>query len=146
MDGYEFQKGTISELEETDENIAYWSTPVDTKNKSQYEWYARQKNAILCRLLDVEFTKVMQCTTTTQVWDKLKSIYEGYEKVNRDNLQNPFAQFEMIQMKEEEDIALYFLRVDETLKSITGLGGTLQEFFFYKKSWEPYLHYLIQRY
>ena len=74
----------------------------------------------------------MQCTTTTQVWDKLKSIYEGYEKVNRDNLQNPFAQFEMIQMKEEEDIALYFLRVDETLKSITGLGGTLEEFFFTK--------------
>ena len=76
----------------------------------------------------------MQCTTTTQVWDKLKSIYEGDKKFNRDNLQHPFAQFEMIQMKEEEDIAPYFLRVDETLKSITGLGGTLEEFFFYKKS------------
>ena len=42
----------------------------------------------------------MQCTTTTQVWDKIKSIYEVDKNFNRDNLQNPFSQFETVQMKE----------------------------------------------
>ena len=36
-------------------------------------------------------------------------------------------------MKEEEDIASYFLRVDEIVNSITGLGAIVKEKVFVKK-------------
>ena len=37
--------------------------PVDLENRRQYEWNARENNAILCALGNVEFTKLMQFTT-----------------------------------------------------------------------------------
>ena len=40
-----------------------------------------------------------------EVWDKLKSIYEGDDKVKKDKLQTFLAQFETLKMKEEEDVA-----------------------------------------
>ena len=44
---------------------------------------ARARNAILCGLVDSEFTKVMQCTLAKDMWDKLKNIYEGDDKVKK---------------------------------------------------------------
>ena len=67
---------------------------------------------ILCGLVDVEFTK-MQCTIEKEIWDKLKIIYKGDEKVKKDKMQTFFVQFETLKMKEEEDIATYFIRVYE---------------------------------
>ena len=63
-DGYEFPKETIDESEGTNEHTTSRTTPVDPKNKRQYEWNARENNAILCGITDVEFTKGIQCTAT----------------------------------------------------------------------------------
>ena len=62
----------------------------------------------------------MQCTTVKEVWDKLRNIYEGYEKIRKAKLQTLFAQFETLKMKEEEDIYSYFFRVEEIVNSIIG--------------------------
>ena len=45
------------------------------------------KNFILCKLVEVEFTKLMQYTKMKEVLDKLRSIYEGDEKVKKSKLQ-----------------------------------------------------------
>ena len=42
-------------------------------------------------------------------------------------MQTFFAQFETFKMKEEEDIATYFLKVYEIVNSIKGLGATNEE-------------------
>ena len=39
----------------------------DLENRRQYEWNEKAKNAILCGLVDGEFTKVMKCTTTEEI-------------------------------------------------------------------------------
>ena len=70
----------------------------------------------------------MKCTSTEDICDKLKSIYEGDEKVKNTKLQTYSMQFETLhEMKEEEYIAPYFIQVDEIVNSIKGLGETIEE-------------------
>ena len=69
----------------------------------------------------------MQCTTVKELWDKLKINYEGYDEVKKEKLQSFSSQFETLKMKEEEDVATYFLRVDEIVNYIAGLGATIEE-------------------
>ena len=85
------------------------------------------KNVILCGLSDAEFTKVMQCTTSKDVLDKLRSIYEGNDKAKKAKLQTLLAQFETLKKKEEEYISLYFLIVDEAVNSIIGIRFIIKE-------------------
>ena len=57
---------------------------MDTRNQSgpttdveigDYENNARAVNAILARLSETEFFKVMNYTTAKEMWDKLATIY-----------------------------------------------------------------------
>jgi hypothetical protein len=68
------------------------------------------------------YTKFMHCKSTKEIWDKLQNIYEGDSKVKEAKLQTYRGQFEQLKMKEDENIAAYFLRVDETVNAIIGLG------------------------
>jgi hypothetical protein len=73
------------------------------------------------------------CTTSKEVWDKLKKIYEGDEKVKQVKLQIHREKFENLKMKETENIASYLLRVDEVVNSITGLGQEVNESIIVQK-------------
>jgi hypothetical protein len=78
-------------------------------------------------LSDTVFTKVSHCKSTKDIWDKLQYIYEGDTKVKAAKLQIYRGQFEQLKMKEDEDITAYFLRVDETVNAIIGLGEEIEE-------------------
>ncbi|XP_057821433.1 uncharacterized protein LOC131034089 [Cryptomeria japonica] len=97
--------------------------PSTTNEKRAFESNAKAMNAILCGLSKSEFVKVMQCDTVQAMWDKLKNAYEGDEKVKKVKLQTHGMQFFSLKMKEEENVAAYFLRVDEVVNSLKGLGG-----------------------
>jgi hypothetical protein len=84
-------------------------------------------NALLNGLSDTVFTKVAHCKSAKEIWDKLRNIYEGDSKVKTTKLQTYRGQFEQLKMKEDEDIAAYFLRVDETVNAIIGLGEEIEE-------------------
>lgn len=71
--------------------------------------------------------KVMQHESAKDMWDKLQTIYEGDEKVKEAKLHTYKAQFQGLKMEEDENIATYFLRVDEVVKFIRGLGETLED-------------------
>ena len=73
-------------------------------------------------LSETIFTKFAHCKSTKEIWDKLKNIYGGDSKVKATNLQTYRGQFEQVKMKEDENIAAYFLRVDEIVNAIIGLG------------------------
>jgi hypothetical protein len=79
-------------------------------------------NALLNGLSDMVFTKVSHCKSSKEIWDKLQNIYEGDSKVKATKLQTYRGQFEQLKMREDEDIIAYFLRVDETVNAIIGLG------------------------
>jgi hypothetical protein len=50
--------------------------------KKIYEDISKAMNAILSGLTETIFVKVMHCETMKEIWDKLKNIYEGDDKVN----------------------------------------------------------------
>jgi hypothetical protein len=66
-------------------------------------------NALLNGLSETVFTKVAHCKSAKEIWDKLRNIYEGDSKVKATNLQTSRGQFEQLKMKEDENIAAYFL-------------------------------------
>jgi hypothetical protein len=69
----------------------------------------------------------MHCKSTKEIWDKLQNIYEGDSKFKAAKLQNYRGQFQQLKMKEDENIVAYFLRVDEIVNAIIGLGEEIKE-------------------
>jgi hypothetical protein len=90
-------------------------------------------NALLNGLSDTVFTKVAHYKSTKEIWDKLRNIYEGDSKVKPAKLQIYRGQLEQLKMKEDEDIASYFLRVDETVNAIIGLVEEIEESIIVQK-------------
>jgi hypothetical protein len=81
--------------------------------------------AILGGLVESEFVIVMHFASAKEIWDKLKNVYEGDNKVKSTKLQSYRSQFESLKMEESEDIATYFLHIDEVFNSMRGLGETI---------------------
>ena len=107
--------------------------PTNAQGKKAYEGNSKEMNVILSGLTEIVFVKVMHCDTTKEVWDKLKNIYEGDDKVKEAKLQTYRGQFENLKMKEEENIVAYFLRIDETTNIIRGLGEKIEELVIVQK-------------
>ena len=103
------------------------SPPIDIKGIKQFGYNVKVVGAILVGLGRTIFSKVMHCKTTKEIWDKLQTIYEGDTKVKRAKLQTFKTQFEILKMKEEENISEYFERINEIVNAIQGIGVELEE-------------------
>ena len=58
------------------------TTPVaGTTERRLVECNAKVMYALLGGLIGSKFVKVMHCTLTKEIWDKLKNVYEGDGKV-----------------------------------------------------------------
>jgi hypothetical protein len=84
-------------------------------------------------LCDLVYVKVMNCSSAKEIWEKIQNIYEGDEKFKETKLQTFRGQFEKLKMKEYENITTYFLRVDETMNAIKGLGEEVDESIIFQK-------------
>jgi hypothetical protein len=101
--------------------------PTNDKAMKLGENNSKDINEFLNGLSDTVFTKVAHCKFPKEIWDKLRNIYEGDSKFKEAMLQTYRGQFEQLKMKEDEDITTYFLRVDETVNEIIGLGEEIEE-------------------
>jgi hypothetical protein len=101
--------------------------PTNDKAVKLGENNSKAINALLNGLSDTVFTKVAHCKSAKEIWDKLQNIYEGDSKFKTTKLQTYRGQFEQLKMKEDEDIVAYFLRVDEMVNAIIGLGDEIKE-------------------
>ena len=85
-------------------------------------------NTILRGLAEDEFFKVVHLESAKEMWDKLISSYEGNEKVKDAKLQTYRLEFEQLKMNKDDIVSKYFLRVEETMNAMKGLGeGTDEE-------------------
>jgi hypothetical protein len=66
-------------------------------------------NALMNGLAEMVFTKVSHCKSCKDIWDKLRNIYEGDSKFKEAKLQTYKGQFKQLNVKEDENIATYFL-------------------------------------
>jgi hypothetical protein len=109
------------------------NSPTYPNEKNLRSCNSKAIHVILGELAQTISIKVMGCNTAKEVWDKLKSIYEGDPKVKQVKIQRHREKFENLNMNEKEDIAMGFLRVDEVVNSIRGLGEDLYESFVVQK-------------
>jgi hypothetical protein len=107
--------------------------PTNDKATKLLENNSKAQNALLNGLSDTVFTKVAHCKSAKEIWEKLQNIYEGDTKVKEEKLQTYKDQFEQLKMKEDENIAVYFLRVDEIVNPIIGLGEEIKESIIVEK-------------
>jgi hypothetical protein len=91
------------------------------------------KNFILNGLFDSVYVKVMLYNSTKEIWDKIRNVYEGDAKVKATKIQTYIGQFEQLKMKEDENIAAHFLRLDEMVKAMIGLGEEFDESIIVQK-------------
>ena len=70
---------------------------------------------------------VMYCESAHEIWNKLKTYYEGNTKVKEARIQYLRAQFESLKMEEDEDVASQFLRVDNIVNSIAILCEEIKD-------------------
>ena len=109
------------------------SSPTNDKAVKLGQNNSKAINALLNGLGEMVFTKVWHCKSTKEIWDKLWNIYEGYSKFKATKLQTYRGQFEQLKMKEDENIATYFLRVDEIVNAIIWLGEEIEEYVIIQK-------------
>jgi hypothetical protein len=72
----------------------------------------------------------MHLESAKEMWDKLISNYEGNEKVKDAKLQ---TQFEQLNMNEDETINKFFLRVEDLVSAMKGLGEKIEDVFLVQK-------------
>jgi hypothetical protein len=102
-------------------------------DKLEFSFNAKGMNAILNGLAEAEFVKVMHLETAKAMWDKLISSYEGNEKVKDAKLQTFRLKFEQLKMNEDETVSKYFLRVEELVNAMKGLGEKFDESLLVQK-------------
>jgi hypothetical protein len=96
-------------------------------DKLEFSFNAKSMNVILSGLAEAKFVKVMYLESAKEIWDKLISSYEGNEKVKGAKLQTYRLQFEQLKMNEDESVEKYFLRVEELVNVMKGLGEKMEE-------------------
>eukprot|EP00253_Pinus_taeda_P024139 PITA_24139 len=101
--------------------------PTDQDERKSYIANAKALNSITSGIIDSEFTKVLNCDSAKEVWDKLVSLYDGDSKIKKENIQTHRREFKSLKMDDEEYIASYFLRVVEVVNSLKGLGEKIEE-------------------
>jgi hypothetical protein len=102
-------------------------------DKLEFSFNAKGMNAILNGLAEAEFVKVMHLDTAKAMWDKLINSYEGNEKVKDAKLQTYRLKFEQLKMNEDETISKYFLRVEELVNAMKGLGEEFDDSLLVQK-------------
>ena len=96
-------------------------------DKLEFSFNAKEMNTILIGLAEAEFVKVMHLESAKEMWDKLVRSYEINEKVKDAKLQTYRLKFEHLKMNEDEIVSKYFLRIEETMNSMKGLGEKIYE-------------------
>ena len=73
------------------------------------------------------FTRIMACETAKQLWDKLRMEFQGSDKTKQMQLFNLRKEFELLRMKEAENIKAYIDRVMKVVNQIRLMGEELPE-------------------
>ena len=84
-------------------------------------------NDIQSGLAKATFVIVMHLESTKDMWDKLVRSYEGNENVKDAKLQTYRLKFEQLKMNEDETVSKYFLRIEEIVNAMKGLGENIDE-------------------
>ncbi|XP_052203724.1 uncharacterized protein LOC127808967 [Diospyros lotus] len=104
--------------------------PTMAQIKNHEEQKAKQPKALTCihsALSDVIFTRIMTCESPKEAWEKLRSEFEGSDRVRAVKLLTLKREFEMLRMKEGETVKDYSAKLMELVNKIRLFGETYED-------------------
>ena len=107
--------------------------PIDPNEKRKYEIDMKAKFSILNSLSKDVFVKVMHCSSSKEVWDKLKNTYHGNDRVKEAKIQHLKSRLEDLKMGNDEKVEDYLLKIDEIVNGLRGLGEIINDIDVVKK-------------
>jgi hypothetical protein len=113
-----------------------YANPVVLANKDdnlEFSFNTKAMNVIQSGLVEEEFVKVMHLESAKEMWEKIISSYEGNKKVKNAKLQTYKLQFEQLNVNEDETINNFFLRVEELVNAMNGLGEKIEDVLLIEK-------------
>ncbi|GMI94896.1 hypothetical protein HRI_003159000 [Hibiscus trionum] len=117
-------------VEEDYEIPALPNNPTMAQIKSQKEKKTKKSKAKACLFAAVSstiFTRIMTLKSAYEIWNYLKSEYEGDERIKGMRVLNLIREFELQKMKETESIKEYSDRLLDIANRIRLLGSTFKD-------------------
>ena len=71
---------------------------------------------------DEVFTRIMACDTSKRTWDTLSEAFQGNERTRQMQVLNLRREFELLKMKESENIKEYWNKLLNVVKKIRLIG------------------------
>ena len=75
----------------------------------------------------IKFDEVKNCTTTYDMWIKLKEIYGGDDNIRRAKDECLREKFDQMKMREDENIAKYVERIKASVSAIKASRGDIDK-------------------
>lgn len=101
--------------------------PTTLDEVEAYEENERERYDIFSVVSKIESKKVVDLDTAYEVWERLKSIYEGNERVKLSKMQTTKGRYENLKMEEGGGVERYFQKVGNVVNAIKDLGSILDE-------------------
>jgi len=90
-------------------------------------------NALFTSICESELVRVMDCIYVKAINDNMSGCYECDNKLKKAKLQGFIMKFKSLTMHDYEDIAKYFLIVDEAVNTIRCLDENIAKFVVVQK-------------
>ncbi|KAL4324140.1 hypothetical protein GQ457_11G003170 [Hibiscus cannabinus] len=122
--------GLWNVVETNEDPPALRANPTLAQLKAYNEDLLKKDKALTCIhsvLADHIFTSIMDLETPKSVWDKLKEIHEGGDRVKKTKLLTLKREFSMLQMKDDELIKDFSNRLMDVVNQIRLYGENLPD-------------------
>ncbi|KAL4317995.1 hypothetical protein GQ457_18G017090 [Hibiscus cannabinus] len=113
--------GLWNVVETNEDPPALRANPTLAQLKAYNEDLLKKDKALTCihpGLADHIFTSIMDLETPKSIWDKLKEIHEGGDRVKKTKLLTLKREFSMLQMKDDELIKDFSNRLMDVVNQI----------------------------
>ncbi|XP_027103352.1 uncharacterized protein [Coffea arabica] len=115
---------------ETDHVPELSEDPTITEMRAHRDAVKRRSKAMTCihsAISDAVFTKIMTCETAKEAWDALKVIFQGNDRTRQMQVLNLRREFELLRMKDKENIKEYSDRLLNVVNKIRLIGEQLSD-------------------
>lgn len=122
------------------EYVEVTNTPLIAKEQRHKLDHNQAMLQIASEISCAEFDDLKDYNTTKKMWDKLKTIYRGYDNLLKSKVEILRGKFYGMRLMEGENIVQYYTRVKEFVNAIRQGNGTIEDETMIKKVLRTLLH------
>ena len=111
--------------DEVGDDIPKSSSQWSELEKRKMSLNSKAMNALFCALDKKEFHRVSSCESAQEIWNKLEVVYEGKNQVKESKISRYTRQYELFQMKQNENVYSMYTRFTDIVNTLSALGKTL---------------------